>query len=222
MLTFFKICFGVGLGYAVLGFILGHIFSAFDIGGDSGDIDLDFGGHTGGDFGGHMGGDLGGHMGGDFGGHTGGDFGIHGDGHLDMGTHNISPLKPACIAAFITVLGGSGMLFYPNFGPLLSLMAGSTLGLFTAFLMFRLVIVPLNNAQNTSAVEIQSLIGHDAVVTEKIPQGGFGKITYRINGNIYSAPSRSEDGHEILRNTYVEIAHIEKNTYFVAPKTSRN
>ncbi len=114
------------------------------------------------------------------------------------------------------------MLFYPNFGPLLSLMAGSTLGLFTAFLMFRLIIVPLNKAQNTSAVEIQSLIGHDAVVTEKIPQGGFGKITYRINGNIYSAPSKSEDGNEISRNTYVEIAHIEKNTYFVAPKASRN
>ena len=98
-------------------------------------------------------------------------------------------------------------------------MFAATLGLIVAYLMYRFVIVPLHKAQNTSAVEKQSLIGHNAVVTEKIPQGQFGKITYYVNGNTYSSPAKSEDGNEIIRNTNVQIVHIDKNTYYVASKS---
>jgi membrane protein implicated in regulation of membrane protease activity len=113
---------------------------------------------------------------------AGGDIDLDGDLDFDMDAtgadgFSVSPLKPACIAAFITVFGGAGMLALPVFGSLFSLMLSSLLGLIVAFLIYRFVIVPLHKAQNTSAVEKQSLIGQNATVTEKIPQGQFGKIT---------------------------------------------
>ena len=191
MLLLFQVCFGVGIGYAVISFFLGELF---ELGGVDGGVDLDA------DFDFDI--DL--------------DVGFDTDAEFSTaGGNSVTPLKPVCIAAFICVFGGSGMIFLPNFGPLLALMLAATSGLIIAWMLFKFLLVPLHKAQNTSTVEKQSLIGSKAVVTEKIPQGQFGKITYYVNGNIYSAPAKSENGSEISRNANVEITHIEKNTYFV-------
>lgn len=192
MLLLFKICFGVGIGYTVLAFLLGEVLDLGDFGSEiDADFDLDF------------------------------DLDIDIDTDFDISTGSgpgVSPLKPACIAAFITVFGGSGILLLPHFSHLLTVFLAGLLGLMVAFLLYRFIIVPLHKAQNTSAVEKQSLIGSNAKVTEKIPQGQFGKITYYVNGNTYSAPAKSSDGNEIPRNTDVQIVHIDRNTYFVANK----
>jgi len=195
MLLLFQVCFGVGVGYAIISFFLGEIlqFDGVDGGVDL-DIDVDF--------------DL--------------DFDASFDTDADFSTaggNTVTPLKPVCIAAFICVFGGTGIIFLPHFGQWLAFMMAASAGLIVAWLLFKFLLVPLHNAQNTSAVEKQSLIGSRAVVTEKIPQGQFGKITYYVNGNIYSAPAKSEDGNEIGRNSNVEITHIEKNTYFVTDVT---
>lgn len=188
MLLLFKVCFGVGVGYAVISFLLGEVLDFAGIGGIDGvDADLDF--------------DL----------DTDIDFSTAGGGA-------VTPLKPACIGTFVSVFGGAGIILLPHLSPLLALMVAASLGLVFAYIIYRFVVVPLHKAQNTSAVEKQSLIGSRAMVSEKIPQGQFGKITYYVNGNTYSAPAKSEDGNEIGRNTDVEITHIEKNTYYVAAK----
>lgn len=170
MNIFFWVCFGVGVGYTVIAFLLGEVINIFDF-----DTDIDFGG-------------------------------------------TVSPLKPSVIAAFITVFGGSGLLLtrvLPLYG---TLPLSALLGAAVAFLMYRFVIVPLAKAQNTSAVEIQSLIGHAAKVTEKIFQGGYGQITYYVNGNTYSSPAKAEDGSQIDRGAGVEIIYIQDNTYYVRAK----
>ena len=199
MLLLFQVCFGVGIGYTIISFFLGELLPSigFDGGVDGGvdlDIDLDM------DF------DI------DLSFGTDGDFST-------AGGNTVTPLKPACIAAFICVFGGCGMIFLPQLGPLFALMISAAAGFSVSWLLFKLIIVPLHKAQNTSVVAKQSLIGSPATVTEKIPQGQFGKITYYVNGNTYSAPAKSENGGEISRNANVEITHIEKNTYFVSDKT---
>ncbi|MDR1914604.1 MAG: hypothetical protein LBQ68_09015 [Clostridiales bacterium] len=93
-------------------------------------------------------------------------------------------------------------------------------GVTAAFIIYKYIIVWLKSKQNTSAVEMQSFIGGTAKVTERIPQGRYGKITYYANGNTYSAPAKSEDGNQIERNTEVTIVYIDKNTYYV--KSSAN
>jgi membrane protein implicated in regulation of membrane protease activity len=136
-------------------------------------------------------------------------------GHADVDATHISPLKPAVIAAFVTVFGGSGLLFMMVVPPLFALPLAALCGAAVAFLIYRFIVVPLSRAQNTTAIEIQSLIGQRAKVTEGIPQGQYGKITYKVNDSIYTAPAKSQDGSEIARNTDVEIVYIENNAYFV-------
>ena len=172
MQTFFYVCFGVGIGYTVIAFVLGEALNLIDF-----DFDTDF--------------EIGGF---------------------------ISPLKPSVIAAFITVFGGVGIIMNKRFGVLPSLLAAFLLGLAVAFLIYRFIIIPLHKFQNTSAVEKQSLIGHDAKVTVSIPANAFGKIVYYENGNTYSAPAKTENGSAIKREEQVVIVYIDKNTYYVRPK----
>jgi len=138
-------------------------------------------------------------------------------GHGSTDATSISPLKPAVIATFIIVFGGVGLLLMRVLPPLTAVPLAALVAVAAAFLFFRLVIVPLSKAQNTTAIEIQSLIGHRANVTEKIPQGNYGKITYKVNDSTYTAPAKSESGSAIERNTAVEIVYIENNAYFVRP-----
>lgn len=140
-----------------------------------------------------------------------GDFG----GDADV---SVSPMRPAPIAAFLTVFGGTGLIFVESSNYIVAVSTASILGILTAFVIYRFILIPLHKAQNTSTVEKQSLIGHIATVTEKIFEGQYGKITYYVNGNTLSSPAKSEDGDEIAVGTSVEIMHIEKNTYYVKSK----
>jgi membrane protein implicated in regulation of membrane protease activity len=171
MVIFFWVCFGVGVAYTVIAFLLGEALDAFNFGSD-----------------------------------------------INSGT--LSPLKPAVIAAFITVFGGMGLFFIRFMIFLWVLPLAATIAAAVAFILYRFIIIPLSNAQSTSAVEIQSLIGHTAKVTEKIFQGGYGQITYVIKGNTLSSPAKEENGGEIGRGQEVEILYIQDNTYFVRCKYS--
>jgi membrane protein implicated in regulation of membrane protease activity len=175
--TAFTICFGVGVGYAVISFVLG-LFSFIDI-----DMDFDIGDN---------------------------DFDISIGGYVSF-------LKPSVICAFITVFGGVGLILLKPLGWFFAAMSGAGLGVVVAFIMWKYVFVWLKKMQNTSVSEQQSFIGLAAKVTEYIPQGKYGKITYYSNGNTYSAPAKSESGEGILRNTSVTIVYIKKNTYYVRP-----
>ena len=137
-------------------------------------------------------------------------------GEFETGT--LSPFKPAPIAAFLTVFGGVGMIFYSRYTIVIAIVVAVVLGLVAAYFLTRFVLMPLHRAQNTSTVAQQSLIGQVATVTEKIFENSFGKITYHINGSNISSPAKSESGEEISTGTYVEIVYIEKNTFYVKPK----
>ena len=164
METIFFIFLGIGVGYAIIGLILGNVL-----------------------------------------------------GCGDSGANSISPINLSVIAAFITVFGGAGLILIRSFPLFTAVSLAGFIGAAVAYGFHRFIIVPLTKAQSTTAIEIQSLIGHGAKVTEKIPQGKFGKITYKVNDSTYTAPAKSEDGEEIPRNASVKIVYIEKNAYYVRP-----
>jgi len=118
------------------------------------------------------------------------------------------------------VTGGAGWLLLRNGMPhTLALSIALALGAVVALALLLLVIRPLQRAQNTSAVETQSLLGCTAKVVEKIPAGGYGKISLVLpdHGNTHNAPAKSHYGGEIPARTMVEVTRIEKNTYYVRP-----
>lgn len=155
-------------------------------------------------------------------------FGHHGDGGFDTSGHThidndhqggpiISPFKPVVIMAFLTVFGGMGVisLKYMGLAAIFALAAALSTGLFASFLMYRFIIVPLYMAQNTSAVSQRELIGIPATVILDIKKGCFGKITYVVNNNTYTAPAISGESEEILRGERVVILNIQKNVFRV-------
>lgn len=129
-----------------------------------------------------------------------------------------SLLKPVCISTFLTVFGFTGVILLDRFIPIIVIFIAFILGVTVSNIINKFIIIPLHNAQNTSAVEIESLIGHDAKVTNTILQGKYGTITYSVNGNTYTSPAKSETGEYINVNECVEIVKIYKNTYYVRPK----
>ena len=138
-------------------------------------------------------------------------FGFDG---LELGDDSLVPLKPSIIACFIVVFGGTGLALSRYVDWYVSLPIAGLLGVFVAYVLYRYVITPLMKSEVT-VLETQSLIGHEAKVTLKIPQGKYGKITYVVDDRTFTAPAKSADGGEIGAGRTVEIMYIEKTTYFV-------
>ena len=212
MRILFQVCFGVGLGYSVISFVLGQVLGVIGGGADASvdaDINLDGGLDAGMDAG-----------------LDGGPDGFGVDGAFDSGastdvtqiTGSVSPFKPTVIAAFLAVFGGIGMLLLPRFGIYFTLTAAAAAGFAAGYVIYRYVYVFLYKSQNTSTVDKQSLVGSNAKVTEAIPDGGYGKITYIVKNGTYTAPAKSEDNGALPRGADVEIVSIIKNTYYVRNK----
>ena len=135
---------------------------------------------------------------------------------------SLSFIKPSVISTFLVVFGIIGILLeiagaFSTF-PVINFGIAFLAGFITSLALNRFILIPLRRLENTSAADRQMLIGSEAQVIEKIPQGGFGKITFSINGNKHNAPAKAEDGCEIERHQTVEIIYIEKSTYFVRAK----
>ena len=227
--TVFVICFGVGAGFVVLSFIFGEALGLLGIGGDA---SADASGFDGVDSAGDPG-DFG-----DFGDFDAGGFENSADAggfHADVSgaggewgdapgfdaralTHKVSPFKPMVIATFLTVFGGTGLLFDSRMLWMFALAGAAFCGLAVAFALLRFVYVPLYKYQGRGVVEKQRLVGMSATVTEGIPQGGFGKIKYVVEDNAFTAPAKAEDGGIIPRGSAVQIMYIEKNAFFVKIK----
>ena len=127
-------------------------------------------------------------------------------------------LKPKVLAMVITVMGGLGLILTPIMGAYLAFPISAASGLFAGFLLYRFVILPLLRLQHTSTHDKQSLIGSVAKVALAIPQGGYGKIKYVVNGSIITSPAKTEDGSAIALDTDVVIISIRNNTYYVEEK----
>ena len=133
------------------------------------------------------------------------------------------PFKPLVIALFLTVFGGMGLIFMPMFAYYwIAIVLAGVAGIFAAGIVFRFVMIPLQRRENTTAHEKQSLIGVCGKVSEAIPAGGHGKITYTFGDKIMSGPAKSKDGGAVERGTEVEIVYIERNTYVVCKQKNIN
>jgi membrane protein implicated in regulation of membrane protease activity len=126
-------------------------------------------------------------------------------------------MRPSLIAIFLVVMGGIGLILTPRleYFPLIVALISFAAALVASLAVNRFIIIPLHNAQNTSAFNMQDTIGVEALVISPIPQGGYGKIRYNISGSVVTSPAKSDDGAAIVAGEKVTIAYVEKATYFV-------
>lgn len=139
---------------------------------------------------------------------------------IDLGSLDISlPLSPIVYILGITTFGGGGWILhiiFPNCPSPLVVIISLFVGIFTAALFYKGVISPLHKAENTSAPAQEELVGLVAKVVEKIPENGFGEISYIVNGNTYIAPAKSTDNAPIEKQTDVSICWIEQYVFYVS------
>ena len=136
----------------------------------------------------------------------------------------LSFIKPSIISTFLVVFGIVGILLEAaELTPFAALNFAIAFfaGFFMSLALNRFILIPLRKLESTSAADIQMIIGLEAKVTEGIPQGGYGKISFLVNDNKHNAPAKSEDGNQIELYASVEIIYIEKNTYFVREKKQK-
>jgi hypothetical protein len=124
-------------------------------------------------------------------------------------------LRPTLVAVVLAVTGGTGLLLTDRLGGLFVFFISTSIGLSVGFLMHRFIFAPLHELQNTSTHNKQDLIGTAAIVALTIPQNGYGKIKYTVNGSVVTSPAKTADGGGIKKDTAVTILYIEDNTYFV-------
>ena len=191
----YLVCFGVGLLFALVSALGGHVF------GGHGEL-----GH------GELGHDAG------HGGHGG-----HGQGHAEGGGANnlpgFSPLSPTTLAAFVTAFGGFGMIFnqieatqrWWISGPLA---AGG--GLLVAAFVFWVFDLIFRKTQGSSEGQVADLAGLEATVITPIAADRVGEIAYVQFGTRYSAPARAEDGAAFANGATVKITRIVGTQFYVA------
>jgi len=147
------------------------------------------------------------------------DFDADFDFDGDVPGYAISPLKPVIITAFVTVFGGVGLILL-NRGLAEELVVITSLAaaFMVSALIYKLIIVPLHKAQNTSAISQAALIGLEAKATLAISDKSFGNIAYIVGGNTYSSPAKALEEEIIPKNEVVIIRKIENNVFYVTRK----
>jgi RNA polymerase sigma factor (sigma-70 family) len=185
----YSVCFGVGLLFAILSALLGHLFGGHGEVGHGGMPHVEGGAH----------------------GHA-----EAGSGTDDM--PGFAPIGPTTIATFVTAFGGIGMVLtrigetQALAGPLsalgAALIAGSVGWLFSV--LFR-------HTQSSSEGHVRELIGQEATVITPIPEKGVGEIAYVQGGSRYSAPAREETGAFVAGGATVRIVRIVGSQYYVSP-----
>ena len=163
-----------------------------------------------------------------FGGHdvdgSGADVGTGGHaeaGFEDTGLPGLSPFSPTTICAFITALGGFGMIF-TRIEATSSVWISAPLSVLGGVLIAGAVVTLFgyifHKTQSSSEARVAKLIGHAASIITPIPQDGVGEIAYVQAGSRYTAPARSETGAAIANGRTVTITRIIGTQVFVKPE----
>ncbi len=186
------VLFAVGVGYAIIAAIMGHL-SHFDLPG----LHLDLpGGH-----------DM----------HIESPF-VHDITHdVDHPEVGLSPLSPITIAVFITTFGGVGLILN-NLTPLplvLNLFLAAVSGVTLSGVIFLLYTRLLVAAQGSSEIQRGELVGRSGEITAPIPAGGIGEVAMVVRGTRVRSPARSADGSPIPRGTLVEVVEETGNVVVV-------
>lgn len=145
------------------------------------------------------------------------DFDIDFDFDFDFDLSSIlMPLKPFTVMVFAAVFGGVGLISLNYMSPPATLIPSIPLGIAVSGGMYYLVYVKLRGYETLTASEGDAVMQR-AEVVERIMPGGYGRISYVINGNTLSGVAKEKKpGGGIDKGRKVYIMEVRDNTYFVS------
>lgn len=136
------------------------------------------------------------------------------DFDFDLGALML-PIKPFTIMTFLAVFGGMGLIMQNYLPAAFSLLPAIPTGLGVSWLLHHFVYAKLKKYESRAPKEEDSIMQR-AEVVERIAPGGYGKISFVVNGNTLSGAAREKHpANGIGKGKKVYIVDYADNTYFV-------
>jgi membrane protein implicated in regulation of membrane protease activity len=113
------------------------------------------------------------------------------------------------VAAFVMAQFDKSALEAAGWGALGGIALGGMIGLFW---------VLLRRSEGTVGYDVNSLVGLDATVEDRIYRNGVGKVKCSVHGTSVWHTARSMDGSEVEKGTTVRVEKVVGNTLYVVSK----
>ncbi len=143
------------------------------------------------------------------------------DNGLDAG--KIQWLSKQAVTSFLMMFGLSALTCRCQFGlsHTVSSVIGTGVGIIAIFVLGYVFKIAKKLHSAGIAFNIKDLVGKEAVVYQRIPRGGVGKITISCHNLTYEIDAVAEDSQEISSFISVQITQQkDNNTVVVIPKQS--
>jgi membrane protein implicated in regulation of membrane protease activity len=139
-------------------------------------------------------------------------------GHLD-----VLPFGPSEIVLFASFLGGVGLIFQKfSHSVFPSIITSAIASLVFTFLISYFFIRPLKHMENSSAVDLEDMVGRKGIITMEIKEGtdslGEVKVEHDLGYIFRTAVSR--DGKGIPLSAEVTVWEIKDNRFVVYQRNS--
>ena len=137
---------------------------------------------------------------------------------FDVGDIHL-PFRPFFILIFLTVFSGAGIIATMFIGQILALIPAVAAGLFIAKPLDYLISVRLKLFETYTASD-KDAVGMKATVIEKIYAGGYGRVSFVINGNTLSGAAKEygKSGNGFPQGAIVTIVEVAGGVYYVADR----
>lgn len=125
--------------------------------------------------------------------------------------------KSVLLNVFLVVFGGTGILIEKSnwFSNIVIIMIAAAIGIIISFLIYKVIIIPLTKAENTTVESEKNFIGLDAEVQLKTSDKNLGQIKFVVNGIIMNSPARASTPVTYNAGEKVIIIDIKDNVFII-------
>jgi hypothetical protein len=139
-------------------------------------------------------------------------------GHLD-----VLPFGPSEVVLFASFLGGVGLIFQKfNHSVFPSIMISATCAFVFTFLISYFFLRPLKHMENSSAVDLNDMVGRKGMITMEIKEGNdsLGEVKVEHDLGYIFRTAISRDGIAIPLNAEVTVWEVKDNRFVVYQRNS--
>lgn len=129
--------------------------------------------------------------------------------------------NPLLLFGTLAVISGSGVLLtkYAGISHIYVLIISLIIGLLAYFVIYYLLVIPLSNAESSTSISVQDLVGKTGEVITTIPADGYGEVFITSTNGSRSETARSFDHIELKQGRKIVVVEVKEQILYVAELT---
>lgn len=127
-------------------------------------------------------------------------------------------INPLLVFGTLAVVSGSGVLLtkYTELFFVYVLVISLFIGLMAYVFIYFFLVIPMSNAEASTSISIQDLVGKTGEVITTIPASGYGEVFISSTNGSRSETARSFDAVELKQGTSIVVVNVEEQILFVS------